>query len=206
MLSKFNIANCMISMARHCCIDKKQSGAFINLDIDGSPLSGCVHEMFVAVIAGFGQEDSQMIVEGMAEQGNEPTYCMGDDIPLPVLSDRPHILYNYFKQRFAQVTNPPIDPLREGLVMSLAMRLGHRGNLLQPGPDAYSQVGSFIAPGHHCILSFFIVLDAGFVWAAWSATCRRPQHVSPAQVAPTHKDCYTWPLPHPMPKILPKPC
>lgn len=81
-----------------------------------------------------------MIVEGMAEQGNEPTYCMGDDIPLPVLSDRPHILYNYFKQRFAQVTNPPIDPLREGLVMSLAMRLGHRGNLLQPGHDAYSQV------------------------------------------------------------------
>ncbi len=82
-----------------------------------------------------------MIVEGMAEQGSEPTYCMGDDIPLPVLSDRPHILYNYFKQRFAQVTNPPIDPLREGLVMSLAMRLGHRGNLLQPGPEAYSQVG-----------------------------------------------------------------
>ncbi len=94
----------------------------------------------VSKCAGFGQEDSQMIVEGMAQMGSEPTYCMGDDIPLPVLSDRPHILYNYFKQRFAQVTNPPIDPLREGLVMSLAMRLGHRGNLLQPGMDAYSQV------------------------------------------------------------------
>lgn len=82
-----------------------------------------------------------MIIEGMAQQGAEPTYCMGDDIPLAVLSDKPHMLYNYFKQRFAQVTNPPIDPLREGLVMSMTMRLGKRGNLLQPGPDAYSQVG-----------------------------------------------------------------
>lgn len=81
-----------------------------------------------------------MIIEGMAQQGAEPTYCMGDDIPLAVLSDKPHMLYNYFKQRFAQVTNPPIDPLREGLVMSMTMRLGKRGNLLQPGPDAYSQV------------------------------------------------------------------
>lgn len=92
-------------------------------------------------VAGLGQEDSGMIIEGMAQQGAEPTYCMGDDIPLAVLSDKPHMLYNYFKQRFAQVTNPPIDPLREGLVMSMTMRLGKRGNLLQPGPDAYSQVG-----------------------------------------------------------------
>ena len=52
---------------------------------------------------GMGQEDSQMIVEGMAQQGAEPTYCMGDDTPLPVLSDKPHVLYDYFKQRFAQV-------------------------------------------------------------------------------------------------------
>lgn len=168
--------------------------------------------------------------------GVEPTYCMGDDNPLAVLSDQPHMLYTYFKQRFAQarsprcltacylwvldgllqhvsdlytasgatssidsstacvracclcdacmprearvkprrccavtiriqhgamahsfvccwaallhqnllhllqVTNPPIDPLREGLVMSLAMRLGARGNLLQPGPGAYKQI------------------------------------------------------------------
>lgn len=84
-----------------------------------------------------------MIVEGMAQQGAEPTYCMGDDIPLPVLSGRPHMMYDYFKQRFAQVTNPAIDPLREGLVMSLEMRLGHRGNLLVPGPDAYNQVGCY---------------------------------------------------------------
>lgn len=87
-----------------------------------------------------GAEDAQMVVEGMAQAGVEPTYCMGDDIPLAVLSDKAHMLYNYFKQRFAQVTNPPIDPLREGLVMSLEMRLGARGNLLQPNSDTYRQV------------------------------------------------------------------
>lgn len=162
-------------------------------------------------------------------QGAEPTYCMGDDVPLPVLSSRPHPLADYFKQRFAQVhdhfnhtccvaiayslqarilskfwnsdgiflgtcwerggpvrllravvhlrpscdvlricitarvpstlrnlqpglegiamqvTNPPIDPLREGLVMSLEMRLGKRGNLLTAGPDSYAQVCSLAA-------------------------------------------------------------
>ena len=62
----------------------------------------------------------------MASLSKEPTYCMGDDIPLAVLSSKPHILYDYFKQRFAQVTNPPIDPLREKLVMSLEMHLGER--------------------------------------------------------------------------------
>jgi Glutamate synthase central domain len=52
---------------------------------------------------GMGAEDAQMVVEGMAQAGVEPTYCMGDDIPLAVLSDKPHMIYNYFKQRFAQV-------------------------------------------------------------------------------------------------------
>ena len=89
---------------------------------------------------GYGLEDQQMIIESMAMTGAEPTYCMGDDVPLPVLAQTPHMLYDYFKQRFAQVTNPPIDPLREGLVMSLGMRLGGRGNLLEPGPNAYNQI------------------------------------------------------------------
>ena len=89
---------------------------------------------------GMGAEDAAMVVESMAANAIEPTYCMGDDIPLAVLSSKPHPLANYFKQRFAQVTNPPIDPLREGIVMSLAMRLGARGNLLAPGPSAYRQV------------------------------------------------------------------
>lgn len=89
---------------------------------------------------GMGAEDAQMVVESMAQSGVEPTYCMGDDVPLAVLSEKSHILYDYFKQRFAQVTNPPIDPLREGLVMSLEMRLGARGNLLQPSAQTYQQV------------------------------------------------------------------
>ncbi|MCM1985033.1 glutamate synthase large subunit [Lyngbya confervoides] len=81
---------------------------------------------------GYSAEDVEMIVEAMARDGKEPTFCMGDDIPLAILSDRPHVLYDYFKQRFAQVTNPAIDPLREKLVMSLTMQLGRRGNLLDP--------------------------------------------------------------------------
>ena len=85
---------------------------------------------------GFSLEDVEMIVEAMAAQGKEPTFCMGNDAPLAVLSSRPHPLYDYFKQRFAQVTNPPIDPLRESLVMSLDTYLGKKGNLLDVTPDA----------------------------------------------------------------------
>ncbi|MGF1512932.1 MAG: glutamate synthase-related protein [Elainellaceae cyanobacterium] len=89
---------------------------------------------------GYTTEDVEMIIEAMASQGKEPTFCMGDDIPLAVLSDKPRLLYDYFKQRFAQVTNPPIDPLRESLVMSLAMQLGERGNLLEEKPDYARQI------------------------------------------------------------------
>ncbi|MDJ1170816.1 glutamate synthase-related protein [Roseofilum sp. BLCC_M154] len=81
---------------------------------------------------GYTSEDVDMVVQAMAETGKEPTFCMGDDIPLAVLSSKPHVLYDYFKQRFAQVTNPPIDPLREKLVMSLQIRLGDHPNLLDP--------------------------------------------------------------------------
>ncbi|NET02297.1 MAG: glutamate synthase large subunit [Sphaerospermopsis sp. SIO1G1] len=81
---------------------------------------------------GYTSEDVEMIIQPMAQNGGEPTFCMGDDIPLAVLSSKPRLLYDYFKQRFAQVTNPPIDPLREKLVMSLTVELGERGNLLEP--------------------------------------------------------------------------
>jgi glutamate synthase (ferredoxin) len=84
---------------------------------------------------GYTAEDLEMVISDMANTGKEPTFCMGDDIPLAVLSQRPHLLYDYFKQRFAQVTNPPIDPLREGMVMSLTMQLGERGNLLEAKPE-----------------------------------------------------------------------
>lgn len=83
---------------------------------------------------GYTKEDVEMVIASMATEGKEPTYCMGDDIPLAILSSKPRLLYDYFKQRFAQVTNPAIDPLREGLVMSLNVTLGRRGNLLDEAP------------------------------------------------------------------------
>ena len=81
-------------------------------------------------VFGWGTEDVDVQINAMAADGTEATFCMGDDAPLAVLSDFPHSLYDYFKQRFAQVTNPPIDPLREGAVMSLSMYLGPKGDTL----------------------------------------------------------------------------
>ncbi|NCJ08551.1 glutamate synthase subunit alpha [Synechococcales cyanobacterium C] len=87
------------------------------------------------VAYGYSSEDVEMVIQAMAQEGKEPTFCMGDDIPLAVLSNKAHVLYDYFKQRFAQVTNPAIDPLREKLVMSLTTQLGARTNLLEPRPE-----------------------------------------------------------------------
>ena len=70
----------------------------------------------------------------MASAGEEPVGSMGIDIPLAVLSNKPQILFRYFKQHFAQVTNPPIDPLREEIVMSLVSCVGGEGNLLEETP------------------------------------------------------------------------
>lgn len=81
---------------------------------------------------GYTSEDVELVVEHMASLAKEPTFCMGDDTPLAVLSEKQHLLYDYFKQRFAQVTNPAIDPLRESLVMSLTVYLGRKGNILRP--------------------------------------------------------------------------
>jgi glutamate synthase (ferredoxin) len=84
---------------------------------------------FAQATFGWGLEDIGMQIADMAGSAKETTYSMGDDAPQAVLSERPHVLYNYFKQRFAQVTNPPIDPLREGIVMSLAMTLGKKESI-----------------------------------------------------------------------------
>jgi glutamate synthase (NADPH/NADH) large chain len=79
---------------------------------------------------GYTQEDLQFFLEPMGRDGDDPIGSMGTDTPLAVLSDKPKMLYNYFKQNFAQVTNPPIDPIREELVMSLVSMIGPRPNLL----------------------------------------------------------------------------
>ena len=81
-------------------------------------------------VFGFTQEDLSKFLEPMALKADDPVGSMGTDTPIPVLSDRPRLLYDYFKQNFAQVTNPPIDPIREELVMSLVSMIGPRPNLL----------------------------------------------------------------------------
>src|SRR5476651_28734 len=79
---------------------------------------------------GYTQEDIQFFLEPMASNPDDPIGSMGTDTPIAVLSKKPKLLYNYFKQNFAQVTNPPIDPIREELVMSLVSMIGPRPNLL----------------------------------------------------------------------------
>ncbi|MEI7812370.1 MAG: glutamate synthase large subunit [Ignavibacteria bacterium] len=84
---------------------------------------------------GYTLEDSKIIIQPMAVNGEEPIGSMGSDTPLAVLSYRPQMLYNYFKQLFAQVTNPPIDSIREEIVMSADILLGCEGNLLSETPE-----------------------------------------------------------------------
>ena len=82
---------------------------------------------------GYTREDIERIIAPMCTAGVEPTASMGNDTPLAVLSDKPQLLFNYFRQQFAQVTNPPIDPIREELVMSLTEYIGAVGsNILLP--------------------------------------------------------------------------
>jgi glutamate synthase (NADPH) large chain len=85
---------------------------------------------------GYTTEDLETIIAPMAVDGKEPIGSMGTDVPLAILSDQPQHLSAYFKQLFAQVTNPPIDPIRERMVMSLAAFVGNNGNLLEENPLA----------------------------------------------------------------------
>src|SRR6478736_6785138 len=108
-------------------------------DIDASPPSATRREYASLVqrqkTFGYTQEDLGFLMAPMAQNGDEPRGSMGTDTPLAVLSDRPQLLFNYFKQHFAQVTNPAIDPIREELVMSLKAYIGGEGNILFELPD-----------------------------------------------------------------------
>ncbi len=84
---------------------------------------------------GYSEEDLRILLGPMAAKGEEPVGSMGTDVPLSCLSDRPQSLFNYFKQLFAQVTNPPIDPIREELVMSLISYIGTERNILDEAPE-----------------------------------------------------------------------
>jgi glutamate synthase (ferredoxin) len=108
--------------ASQTMLEKKEFGSAGELDKDVLLRS--------QIAFGWGSEDIDMQIADACSTGKEATFSMGDDAPLAALSRFPHPLYNYFKQRFAQVTNPPIDSLREGTVMNLETYLGRRGHAL----------------------------------------------------------------------------
>jgi len=100
-------------------------------DIDYAPLQLSQHQ----VTHGISTEELDMVFPPMMKSAQEAVFSMGDDIPLAILSTQPRLLYTYFKQLFAQVTNPPIDPIREWAVMSLGAGLGRERNLLDETPE-----------------------------------------------------------------------
>lgn len=89
---------------------------------------------------GYSEEDLRLILTPMAQNSEEAVGSMGNDTPLACLSDQPQLIYQYFRQLFAQVTNPPIDPIREALVMSLSTTLGAEHNLLEETPEHCSKL------------------------------------------------------------------
>ncbi|MDX6282875.1 MAG: glutamate synthase large chain, partial [Kribbellaceae bacterium] len=91
-------------------------------------------------VFGYTEEELRILLTPMAKTGAEPIGSMGTDTPIAVLSDRPRLLFDYFAQLFAQVTNPPLDAIREELVTSLSSSLGPEANLLDPGPASCRQV------------------------------------------------------------------
>ena len=123
---------------------------------------------------GYTQEDLSFFLEPMAQTGDDPLGSMGADIPIAVLSKRPKLIYEYFKQNFAQVTNPPIDPIREELVMSLVSMIGPRPNLLgrQAGAHKRLEVAQPVLTNEDLakIRSIHELLDGAFRTATLDAT------------------------------------
>jgi glutamate synthase (NADPH) large chain len=108
------------------------------VDLAAVPTAGAAAkstDLTAALLAfGYTREELRTIIKPMAEQGKEPVGSMGNDAPLAVLSNKPQLIYNYFRQLFAQVTNPPIDPIREEIVMSLESYLGEQQDILKETP------------------------------------------------------------------------
>ncbi|MCG3148741.1 MAG: Ferredoxin-dependent glutamate synthase 1 [Verrucomicrobiae bacterium] len=111
-------------------------------DLPDVPVKKPDHKTVVQRQQAFGYtfEDVRIVMLPMARDSVQPLGSMGTDTPLAVLSNKPQLLYSYFKQLFAQVTNPPIDAIREEIVTSTATGLGPEGNLLKPGPESCSQI------------------------------------------------------------------
>ena len=89
---------------------------------------------------GYTEEELKVILAPTARTGTEPLGSMGTDTPIAVLSDRSRLLFDYFQQLFAQVTNPPLDAIREEVVTAIGTSVGPEANLLAPGPDSCRQL------------------------------------------------------------------
>jgi len=117
-----------------------------SIHLDDLPAAPYVHEINSSTVLlrqrafGYTNEDLRLLLQPMAVDGNEPVGSMGTDTPLAVLSLRPQLLYNYFKQLFAQVTNPPVDGIREELIMSAKTTVGPEANMLEPSPECARQI------------------------------------------------------------------
>ena len=116
------------------------------ISLDHLPEPPYVHEPNTDTILerqrvfGYTYEELKLLIEPMAASGSEPVGSMGTDTPLAILSERPQLLYNYFKQLFAQVTNPPVDAIREALVMSADTCVGPEINMLEPSAECARQI------------------------------------------------------------------
>jgi glutamate synthase (ferredoxin) len=111
-------------------------------DLPDAPIPASDHETVLTrqIAFGYTHEDLRILLLPMAKQGEEPIGSMGTDTALAVLSNRPRPLYDYFKQLFAQVTNPPLDQIREELVTSMESTVGPERNLLKPEPESCRQI------------------------------------------------------------------
>ncbi|MDD5097009.1 MAG: glutamate synthase large subunit [Candidatus Omnitrophica bacterium] len=125
------------AVSSRCAYGKWNAEAMVDLDkLISSGTNENQAENLIAQLKDFGysREDLKMVIKPMAEEGKEPVGSMGSDIPHAFLSSKPQVLYSYFKQLFAQVTNPPIDSIREKLVMSLESFIGPEQNILEETP------------------------------------------------------------------------
>src|SRR5207247_6080602 len=111
-------------------------------DLPAQPVAEADHESVLTrqIAFGYTHEDVRLLLAPMAKNGEEPLGSMGTDTALAVLSDKPRPLYDYFKQLFAQVTNPPLDQIREELVTSMESTVGPERNLLAPEPESCRQI------------------------------------------------------------------
>jgi glutamate synthase domain-containing protein 2/glutamate synthase domain-containing protein 1/glutamate synthase domain-containing protein 3 len=116
------------------------------VDLEDLPPGDAVHKadhknvLLRQHVFGYTSEDLKILLPPMAVDGNEAIGSMGNDAALAVLSDRPQLLFNYFKQLFAQVTNPPVDCIREEIIMSMETTIGAEYNLLEPTPKSARQI------------------------------------------------------------------